>query len=142
MREVGKKLHPGVPIAWIADSLPGLSSFRDRTSSFDLILVSAVWMHLAKKEREPAARRLAELLAPAGVIIVTLRHGPQDEERGIADIPDDELSDMMGRQGLTLIRKLFERDLRGRSEIAWSTLVYRKASLDRPPLEAMIADIK
>src|SRR4051794_31043688 len=47
MRSVGQGYHADKPIRWIADSLPALE-FTFRTGlSFDFILLSAVWMHVA-----------------------------------------------------------------------------------------------
>jgi len=61
--------------------MPDLSEIRKLSYRFDLVLVSAVWMHLPPTSRERAFRILTELLAPSGMLVITLRHGPGDGER-------------------------------------------------------------
>lgn len=51
MREVARRLHPDPAITWLDDSLPSPSRLA---GPFDLILLSAVWMHLAETERPGA----------------------------------------------------------------------------------------
>ena len=70
--------HPNV--TWLDDSLPELRRLRAMGHRFDLILVSAVWMHLPQSARERAFRILSELLRPGGHLVITLRHGSDEEE--------------------------------------------------------------
>jgi SAM-dependent methyltransferase len=71
-----QRLHPNSAIRWIADSLPGLSKVVRLGLSFDLILLSAVWMHVAPTERARAFRKMVTLMKPGGCLAITLRHGP------------------------------------------------------------------
>ena len=57
------------------DALPDLRALRALGRRFDLILLSAVWMHVAPKGRERAFRILSELLGPSGLLVITLRLG-------------------------------------------------------------------
>jgi SAM-dependent methyltransferase len=41
-----RKLHPSSRIHWVSDSLPDLANVRRLGLSFNLILLSAVWMHI------------------------------------------------------------------------------------------------
>lgn len=66
--------HPA--ITWLDDSLPDLSAVLARGETFDLVLLSAVWMHLDEDERRRAMPNLSALLAERGVLILSLRHGP------------------------------------------------------------------
>ena len=60
LRSLAEKASlPGV--RWIDDSLPALSVASKLNLTFDLILVSAVWMHVAPGERSRAFRKLAKL---------------------------------------------------------------------------------
>ena len=74
MREkAASKTHPRV--TWLDDSLPGLNALRALGRRFDLILLSAVWMHVAPKDRERAFRILSELLSPSGLLVITPAQG-------------------------------------------------------------------
>ena len=46
-------------VVWMNDALPDLRTLRARGRRFDLILLSAVWMHVAPKGRELAFRILS-----------------------------------------------------------------------------------
>ncbi len=48
---------------------------------FDLIWLSAVWMHDPPGDRQRALRKLATLLKPGGRLVVTFRHGPAPADR-------------------------------------------------------------
>ena len=76
--KAAEESHPRV--TWLNDTLPGLKSLRALGRRFDLILLSAVWMHVPPKDRERAFRILSELLNPSGLLVVTLRQGQDEEE--------------------------------------------------------------
>lgn len=71
-----RQRHPSARVTWLPDSLPDLAKVRRLCLSFDLILLSAVWMHIAPADRERSLRKLATLLAPKGRIAISLRIGP------------------------------------------------------------------
>ena len=81
LRKKAEQLHPHPSIQWINDSLPTLAEVYKLNLRFDLILVSAVWMHIAPGHRERSFRKLVNLLKPGGALILTLRHGPSPDER-------------------------------------------------------------
>ena len=60
-----QRLHPLPLIRWLSDSLPGLEKIFRLGLSFDLILLSAVWMHVRPGDRSRAFRKLITLLKPA-----------------------------------------------------------------------------
>src|SRR5689334_2958643 len=67
--------HPGARIRWVDDRLPSLEKVHRLGIPFDLILVSAVWMHIQHADRRRAFRKLITLLKPGGRLVITLRHG-------------------------------------------------------------------
>src|SRR5690606_9625022 len=77
-RAIGRRLHKDATIAWIDDALPDLAAVE---GGFDLILLSAVWMHLDAAQRAAAMVRVAGLLRGNGVMVLSLRHGPIPEGR-------------------------------------------------------------
>jgi 2-polyprenyl-3-methyl-5-hydroxy-6-metoxy-1,4-benzoquinol methylase len=46
LAELGEKHTSGLNVQWLQDSLPSLSRVTQQEISFDLILLSAVWMHI------------------------------------------------------------------------------------------------
>jgi 2-polyprenyl-3-methyl-5-hydroxy-6-metoxy-1,4-benzoquinol methylase len=75
LREHGLKHHASRLIEWVNDALPQLNRVAQRKHEFSLIMLTAVWMHLDEYERRVAMPIVASLLAPDGVLIMTLRHG-------------------------------------------------------------------
>ena len=75
MSTEAQRLHPSPSIRWMSDSIPGLDKVFRLGLSFDLILLSAVWMHIPPADRGCAFRKLVTLLKPGGCIAITLRHG-------------------------------------------------------------------
>ena len=59
-------------ITWLDDSLPELKKLRALYQRFDLILMSAVWMHLPASQHQRAMRIVSELLAPGGLLVISL----------------------------------------------------------------------
>jgi hypothetical protein len=61
-----REAAPSVAVdRWLDDRLPGLQACHALGVVFDVILVSAVWMHLPPDERERGFRKLITLLRPA-----------------------------------------------------------------------------
>jgi 2-polyprenyl-3-methyl-5-hydroxy-6-metoxy-1,4-benzoquinol methylase len=103
LREPGRALHPSSSIDWLDDSLPALSLLQARGEKFDLIMMTAVWMHLDEAEREVAMSSVAGLLAPAGVIVMSLRHGPVPAGRRMFDVSSAETIALGARFGLRAV---------------------------------------
>lgn len=102
MREGGMALHADVPIHWIDDSLPDLASVRGKT--FDLVWMSAVWMHFFAAERAAMMEVVARLVRPAGALMISLRHGPLPEGRRMFEVSADETIALAKGRGLHLVR--------------------------------------
>lgn len=125
LRALGEKATAGYAIQWTADRLPELATVRALSYRFDLILVSAVWMHVAPTQRERAFRVLAELLAPGGTLVITLRHGPSHDERRFHETDSAELEALARRRALVTLQAEREEDQQRREGVWWETLVFR-----------------
>lgn len=116
--------HPNV--TWLDDALPHLNTLRSLGHRFDLILLSAVWMHVPPTAREKAFRILSELLRPSGMLVISLRHGSDEEEnaqRGFHDVPADEVLEFARRRAVALTDRFTAPD-QSRSHVCWETLVF------------------
>src|SRR5690606_28964617 len=61
MREEAERRHPHPRIRWIDDRLPALARVARLGTAFDVILLSAVWMHVSPSDRARAFRKLINL---------------------------------------------------------------------------------
>jgi SAM-dependent methyltransferase len=77
-RTAGMALHPSPRIEWLGDALPYLARTLARGDVFDRVILCAVWQHLRDADRAVAMPNLARLLAPGGLLIMSLRHGPDE----------------------------------------------------------------
>ncbi|MBX9989286.1 class I SAM-dependent methyltransferase [Phreatobacter oligotrophus] len=123
LRAHGARIHAGRPIIWLDDGLPDLAVLAGRAERFDLILLTAVWMHLDADEREQAMARLADLAQPGARIVMTLRHGPIPEGRRMFEVSAAETVALAARNGLASLFETSRPDMFGRPGVTWSVLV-------------------
>jgi hypothetical protein len=94
---------------------------------FDLILLSAVWMHVPAAERGRALETLAALTAPGGRIVITLRFGPSGDEREFHPVSASELRELGGPLGLSAVMETEPNaDQMDRRGVRWRTVVLRR----------------
>lgn len=117
-----KNYHPN--ITWFDDSLPELKTIYSLNIKFDLILLSAVWMHIPESSRDRAFRKVANLLKPGGKLVITLRHGISPDEREMHDVSFSEINNFAKSHALTVVtHKADEDDKHERPDINWETVV-------------------
>jgi len=127
LREGAMKLHPSPRIEWLADRLPSLALVRARGEIFDAVLATAVWMHLDESERAEAMPASASLVAPGGVLILSLRHGPIPPGRRMFDVPAEETIALAGREGLACVVNAITGSVQARQpDVTWTRLAFRK----------------
>lgn len=123
LRAHGETAHAGASIRWLDDLLPALPALRASGERFDLILLTAVWMHLDAAEREAAMATLARLLAPGGRVSMSLRHGPVPQGRRMFEVSAQETAQLAARHGLVQVACMEAADAQGRVDVSWSFLV-------------------
>ena len=127
-RDAGMSVHASSKIEWIDDRLPDLIETK-RRGHFDLILLCAVWQHLNDHQRLAAMRSMAELTAPGGLVIMSLRHGPGAPERTVHPVVPKETVDAALREGFTLLRRVEAESLQSanrRSGVNWTWLAFAR----------------
>ena len=122
MRREGRSRHPEPVIRWIDDRLPDLIHVHRLGLSFDVILASAVWMHVPPAVRARAFRKLATLLKPGGIILITLRHGPVEQGRVMWPTSAGEIEVLARSHGLGVLRSILAPDRRQRPGVSWTQL--------------------
>lgn len=126
MLEVAKQKHIHANITWMQDKLPELSKVFKLQIKYDLILLGAVWMHIAPSNRERAVRKLSSLLKPNGKIVITLRHGPCNDGRQMHQVSADEINKFSSKFGLrfSLLNSANHgEDKLGRIDVSWQTVI-------------------
>lgn len=124
MRKLASAFYKSTNITWLDDSLPLLNTVKQTKGKFDLILVSAVWMHLSEEEQNKSLETLLELLSPKGKIIITLRLGPPEPDRDIKSVSTEYLLNSASILGLKpdYISPINE-DSFNRPHIKWQKIV-------------------
>ncbi|MDC8831858.1 class I SAM-dependent methyltransferase [Alteromonas gilva] len=124
IREKAQQFTVSQSVHWLNDKLPELSQVFSLQIKFDLILLSAVWMHIAPSQRERCIRKLSALLKANGKIVISLRHGACDDERTMYPVSADELADYARKFGLSfkLLSEQKNTDQLGRQDVYWQTV--------------------
>ena len=124
LAQLGKQQTQGLNVRWLQDSLPDLHAVTKQEVSFDLILLSAVWMHIPDSQRSRSLRKLANLLKPGGKLVISLRHGPSGDERNMFDVCSDRLLQRGKKCGLLpLLVTENHKDVLEREAVSWQTVV-------------------
>lgn len=124
MRAEAERLHPSPRIRWLTDSLPGLVTTSRSGITANIVSLNAVWQHVSPADRPRAFRKLVGLLRSGGLLVMTLRHGP-DDGRGAHPVSLAEVEALARNHGLQVLRAVPSPDLQGRPEISWTAVVLR-----------------
>jgi len=130
MRSRAIALHPSPAIEWIDDSLPALRHVVGQGRRFDLVMLTAVWMHLDRNERRLAMPNVAALVAPRGLLVMTLRHGPVPTGRIMFAVSAEETIGIAAEQGLRLMLNVHAESSQAVNRdvgVSWTQLAFRRA---------------
>jgi SAM-dependent methyltransferase len=129
MRVPAMARHPSPHIEWLDDSLPELASLRTRGERFDLVMLTAVWMHLDAEQRRQAMPNLAALVQAGGTVIMLIRHGPVPEGRRMFEISPEETIELAAIQDLHPVLNLRTESSQPQNRaagITWTNLAFVK----------------
>jgi len=129
--------HHGSPlIEWVSDSLPRLEQLTNRKHEFGLVMLTAVWMHLDEHERRDAMPVVAAFLAPSGILLMTLRHGPVPNGRTMFQVSAHETVALAASHGLECILnadQVSRQPVNQEAGVSWSRLAFtRKPATPNP----------
>jgi SAM-dependent methyltransferase len=125
-------LHPSPSIEWVDDSLPCLGAMVARRETFDVVTLTAVWMHLDEAERSIAMPILASLVSRDGLLLMTLRHGPVPPGRVMFEVSADEavrLAAACGLQTLLNVHRESTQALNRDAGVTWTYLAFGRGEL-------------
>lgn len=123
MLALAKVIHKNIDIEWKMDALPIFETF-DASSHFDVIVASAVWMHVHPDDRSAAFSKLVSLLSEDGVLYMTLRLGPSAPERSIYEISIEEVWNLAENHDLKIQVVTESSDLFLRDDIEWKAITF------------------
>ena len=120
-------LHPSPAIEWVDDSLPDLAVVMARGQSFDVVMLTAVWMHLDEGQRRRGMPNIAALMCPGGIAAMTLRHGPVPPGRRMFAVTADETIELAQQAGLTLVQNAWAPEgIQKRPGVSWTRLGFAR----------------
>ena len=135
LRTAAMALHPSPRIEWLDDNLPDLGILLARGEEFDVVMLTAVWMHLDAAQRRRAMPNVASLMKPGGVMIMSLRHGPVPPGRRMFEVSAEETIELGQIRGLRPVLTMSTRLLQdrgtqadplGRVGVSWTRLALVK----------------
>ncbi|WP_168427310.1 class I SAM-dependent methyltransferase [Candidatus Colwellia aromaticivorans] len=113
----------GDDVTWLNDTLPKLEKVKGKI--FDIILVSAVWMHLSPQEQTQSLQTISTLLNDNDYLIITLRHGGFSDTRTAFEMDANRTIHEAKQLGLSLILSNHEGDKISRDNVSWHTLCFK-----------------
>ena len=128
-RVAGMKLYSSSKIEWLDDSLPELATLLSTRKAFDLVMLTAVWMHLDESERRRAMPNLSALLRDNATVIMSLRHGPVPEGRRMFTVSAQETIDLAKAHGLRPVLNIETESVQPTNRsmgIKWTRLAFVK----------------
>ncbi len=125
MRELAVKKHGSSVFRMVDDAMPSLENVTKIGMSFDIILVSAVWMHLPSSDRPRAFRKLINLLKPGGLLAITLRDGDLNPERSFNAVSREEIETLAKSHGAFIEFCSDAKDQLKRTGVNWIQMAVR-----------------
>ncbi|MGN4112658.1 class I SAM-dependent methyltransferase [Burkholderia gladioli] len=129
LRAAATNFYPASSVVWLDDSLPDLCLLAERTNTFDVVMATAVWMHLDELQRRRGMGTLSDLLADGGVLILSLRHGPFPAGRRMFDVSAEDtirLAEAHRLQLLLNVRSGSVQQANRDKGIVWTRLAFMK----------------
>jgi 2-polyprenyl-3-methyl-5-hydroxy-6-metoxy-1,4-benzoquinol methylase len=129
LRVPAMTLRPSPRIEWVKDSLPELAVLAARGDVFDVVMLSAVWMHFDRSQRQMAMPGIAALARSGGVVLMSLRHGSPPPGRRMFEVSAAETIALASRNGLRCLLEQQTPSVQAAnraSGVTWSQLAFAK----------------
>ncbi|MFM0340850.1 methyltransferase domain-containing protein [Paraburkholderia fungorum] len=134
LRVPAMAMHTSSRIEWLDDSLPDLTVLCARKGTYDVVMLTAVWMHLDAHQRARSMPRVASLMCEGGVLIMSLRHGPVPPGRRMFEVSAQETIDLAALYELRPVLNLGTPSIQEgnrRSGVNWTRLAFEKPGADQ-----------
>ena len=120
--------YSSADINWIQDSLPYLKKIKDSNQLFDIIWLSAVWMHVPLLERDETFKNLQCLLKNEGLLFISLRIGSDEDDRNLYPVSSSEILFLSKKYEMDEILVSDSTDLFERTGVIWKKYLFKKLS--------------
>jgi SAM-dependent methyltransferase len=128
-----KALSDGMPsnVVYVDSALPYLAGLDVFVKRFDLVICSAVWMHLDANERQTALARIYALLSDENDAraVITFKVAPEEPGRAMHVLDADVIAEEFCAHGFTYVSTTLNKDLMNRDDTRWYTTVLYKNSI-------------
>lgn len=126
LRAYGVNNTVGQSVEWVDDQLPELAKIKVNRDRFDVVLASAVWMHLNKRERRRSLDVLWEILEDDGFVYITYRTKALDKDDIYYSISYREFVSDIEQSKMKIDNSFKSEDKEGRKGVRWFAFVLRK----------------
>lgn len=116
-------------VVWFNGTIQGIRDipyFRSGNNKFDFIILNAVWMHIPPEDRTATFNMISNLLNPGGKVMITLRHGKNNDSRDMHRVSVDELKYLSFLYNLKVYKVIEKEDKLNRSDVSWETVLISK----------------
>jgi SAM-dependent methyltransferase len=131
MRAHGQRLHASPAITWLDGALPDLATLDGQDGRFDLVMMTAVFMHLDADQRAQALPRIVRLMKPGGTLTLSLRHGPIPAGRRMFDITADDMTALAAANNLERIHHSERHSVTQAAGVSWTILAFSRGQSPR-----------
>ncbi|MGY8666999.1 methyltransferase domain-containing protein [Bradyrhizobium sp. UFLA05-109] len=122
-----KRIHRSLRIRWIKDGLPKLDKIGSLGTTYDLVLLSAVWMHVPENRQAEAAATVARLTGQGGIVNLTIRSATGEPDRGFHDTNIGLLAATFAAHGILPTNDVTDSDSFNRKGVVWRKLTFRRS---------------
>lgn len=112
-------------ISHLVDLMPGLEKVRATGRKFDVITISAAWMHLDQVERKEMFRTLCDIANEGALAYISLRQGPSPSDRPMFSVSAGELKELAEKEGKFFKNAGIADDKLKRDGVSWSYVTLR-----------------
>ncbi|MEO1039470.1 MAG: class I SAM-dependent methyltransferase [Pseudomonadota bacterium] len=129
LREIGCASGAGLDIRWLDDGLPDLKAVFELDETYDVVIICGVWHHLNLDERSEGLPRIAQLMRPNALLLLSLRHGPVPSGRVAFPVSIPTALEQAERAGLSLVRRHDGDSIQQanrKAGVTWTRFAFRK----------------
>ncbi len=125
MVAVSREINPHPGVTYLHDFMPDMSVVKATGLKFDVMLMSAAWMHLDEEARYKTFENMTQLANPGALMFISLRHGPSPEDRPMFKVTAEELIELSRLRRCSLVHRGLAKDGQGRSNVSWEYVAFR-----------------
>lgn len=129
LRERAKTIRPSPNLRWLNDSLPKLAGTIRLHETFDVIMITAVWMHLDEGQREVGMNSIAQISHVGTRVFMSLRHGPVPQGRRMFEVSGDETAQLGEENGFKLLFNAHNKSIQKENAaagVSWTRVVLER----------------